>query len=145
MAIWDQARRLQENPAHGEKKAVPLFTKGENLKSESGKTVWSKDGLNYYYMAEKIGKRSTMTRTSFWIFVINGNSGSLKTRVGRIPSGRTGGRMRWRKIILGRKIRWMNDGRQKIWGTLRRLMMSPSFIGMMKSETGSVVMIRMRK
>jgi hypothetical protein len=39
MAIWDQAKRLQ--------KAVPLFTKEENLKRESGKTVWSTDGLNY--------------------------------------------------------------------------------------------------
>ena len=34
MAICDQAKRLQENPTHGEKKAVPLFTKGENLKRE---------------------------------------------------------------------------------------------------------------
>jgi hypothetical protein len=47
--MWDQARRLQENPTHGEKKAVPLFTKGENLKREIDKTVWIKDGLNYYY------------------------------------------------------------------------------------------------
>ena len=57
MAIWDQAKRLQENPTHGEKKTVPLFTKGENLKRESGKTVWSKDGLNYYYTAEKNWKK----------------------------------------------------------------------------------------
>jgi hypothetical protein len=57
MAIWDQAKRLQENPTHGEKKAVPLFTKGENLKRESGRTVWSKDGLNYYYTAEKNWKK----------------------------------------------------------------------------------------
>jgi hypothetical protein len=53
MSTWDQAKRLQENPTHGEKKAVPLFTKGENLKRESGRTVWSKEGLNYYYTAEK--------------------------------------------------------------------------------------------
>jgi hypothetical protein len=26
MSTWDQAKRLQENPAHGEKKSVPLFT-----------------------------------------------------------------------------------------------------------------------
>ena len=57
MAIWDQAKRLQENPTQGEKKAVPLFTKGENLKRESGRTVWSKDGLNYYYTAEKNWKK----------------------------------------------------------------------------------------
>jgi hypothetical protein len=86
-----------------------------------------------------------MTRTSFWIFVINGNSRSLKTRVGRIQSGHTEGTTRRRKMILGRKIRWLNGGRQKIWDTLRRLVRTPSFIGMMKSETGPVVMIRMRK
>jgi hypothetical protein len=57
MAIWDQAKRLQENPTQGEKKAVPLFTKGENLKRESGRTVWSKEGLNYYYTAEKNWKK----------------------------------------------------------------------------------------
>jgi hypothetical protein len=166
--MWDQARRLQENPTHGEKKAVPLFTKGENLKRESDKTVWIKDGLNYYYhTAEKNWKqvyndkdefldlcnkweqwepedkswknsirtywreeeveKNDIREASFWIFVTNGNSGSLKTRVGRIPSGRTGGRRRWRKMILGRKIRWLNGRRQKIWGRLRRLMMSPNF------------------
>jgi len=81
----------------------------------------------------KIGKSSTMTRTNFRIFVINGNSGSLKTRVGRILSGHNGG-MRWRKMILERRIRWMNGGRQKIWGTQRRVMTSPSFIGIIKSE-----------
>jgi len=27
MSTWDQAKRLQENPTHGEKKAVPLFIK----------------------------------------------------------------------------------------------------------------------
>ena len=33
----------------------------------------------------------------------------------------------------------MNGGRQKIWGTERRVMTSPSFIGIMKSETGQEV------
>ena len=42
-------------------------------------------------------------------------------------------------------MRWRISGRQKIWGTLRRLMMSPSFIGMMKSDTGLVVIIRMNE
>ena len=57
MAMWDQARRLQENPTHGEKKAMPLFTKGEGLKRESGQTVWNKDGLNFYYMAVRNWKQ----------------------------------------------------------------------------------------
>ena len=57
MAMWDQARRLQENPTHGEKKAMPLFTKGEGLKRESGQTVWNKDGLIYYYMAVRNWKQ----------------------------------------------------------------------------------------
>ncbi len=52
MAMWDQARRQQDNPTHrGEKREMPLFTKGKGLKRESGKTVWSKDGLNFYYTA----------------------------------------------------------------------------------------------
>ncbi len=30
---------------------MPLFTKGEGLKRESGQMAWNKDGLNFYYMA----------------------------------------------------------------------------------------------
>jgi hypothetical protein len=55
MGVWDQARRMKENQTctSAEKKALPVFTKGEGQKRESGKTVWDKGGLNFYYTAEK--------------------------------------------------------------------------------------------
>jgi hypothetical protein len=42
-----------------------LFTKGENLKRESGRTVWSKEGLNYYYTAEKNWKKVYSDKDEF--------------------------------------------------------------------------------
>ncbi len=44
--------------------------------------------------------------------VINGNDGSLKTRVGRIQSGHTGGEMRNRKMIL--RTHMMTDARTRL-------------------------------
>jgi hypothetical protein len=37
--MWNQAIRQQENPTQIERKAMPLFTKGEGRKRESGRTV----------------------------------------------------------------------------------------------------------
>ena len=55
MGMWDQTRRMKEDPTFTsmEQKVLPVFTKGEGLKRESGKTVWDKSGLNFYYTAEK--------------------------------------------------------------------------------------------
>jgi len=36
---------------------VPLFTKGEGQKRESGRTIWNNDGLNFYYTAERNWKK----------------------------------------------------------------------------------------
>ena len=55
--MWEQGRRLQENPTRVEKKALPLFTKGEGLKRESGRTIWNNEGLNFYYTAERNWKK----------------------------------------------------------------------------------------
>ena len=56
--MWDQARRMdRDRDSQGEKKVVPLFTKGEGRKGESGKTVWNNDGLNFYYTAEMNWKK----------------------------------------------------------------------------------------
>ncbi len=42
------------NPdAEPEKKAKPLFSTGERKKRESGKSVWNKEGLEFYYNVEK--------------------------------------------------------------------------------------------
>jgi hypothetical protein len=55
--MWDQAIRQQDNPTQIERKALPLFTKGEGRKRESGRTVWNDEGLNFYYTAEKNWKK----------------------------------------------------------------------------------------
>jgi hypothetical protein len=57
LGMWEQARRQQDNWTQVESKALPLFTKGEGQKRESGKTVWNSEGLNFYYMAEKNWKK----------------------------------------------------------------------------------------
>ena len=57
MDMWDQSRRLQDNPTLKEIKALPLFTKGKGRKRESGRTVWNNEGLNFYYTAEKNWKK----------------------------------------------------------------------------------------
>ena len=57
LGMWEQARRQHDNWTEVESKALPLFTKGEGQKRESGKTVWNNDGLNFYYTAKKNWKR----------------------------------------------------------------------------------------
>ena len=57
LGMWEQGRRLQENPTRVEKKALPLFTKGEGQKRESGRTIWNNEGLNLYYTAERNWKK----------------------------------------------------------------------------------------
>ncbi len=44
LGMWEQARRQKDNWTQVEIKALPLFTKGEGQKRESGKTVWNNDG-----------------------------------------------------------------------------------------------------
>ena len=56
--VWDQALRMdRDRNSQGEKKALPLFTKGEGQKRESGKSMWSDEGMNFYYTAEKNWKK----------------------------------------------------------------------------------------
>ncbi len=56
--------------------------------------------------------------------------GSLKTKVGRIQSGRTGGGIRNRKLILRRR-KSLNGGRNKMWGTMTKVTSSMILLGMM--------------
>lgn len=67
MGVWDQARRMKEDPTctSAEKKELPVFTKGEGLKRESGRTVWDKDGLNFYYTAEKNWRKAYGDKDEF--------------------------------------------------------------------------------
>ena len=48
-----------------EMKIMPMFTNGEGLKRESGKTVWDKNGLNFYYTAEKNWKAVYTNKDEF--------------------------------------------------------------------------------
>jgi hypothetical protein len=57
LGMWEQSRRLQDTPTRVEKKAVPLFTKREGQKRESGRMIWNNDGLNFYYTAERNWKK----------------------------------------------------------------------------------------
>ena len=57
MEMWDQARRLQDNPTREEIKALPFSTKGEGQKRESGRAIWNNEGLNFYNTAEKNWKK----------------------------------------------------------------------------------------
>jgi hypothetical protein len=78
---------------------------------------------NSFTCPRGIGRKSTMTRMSFQIRVINGgNDGSLKTRrIGRIQSVRTGGVMMMmsRKMILWRRNRLIG-GKNNMWVILHR-------------------------
>jgi len=144
LGMWEQGRRRQDNLTRVENKALPLFTKGEGQKRESGRTIWNNEGLNFYYTAKEIGKRCTATRMSYRIFVINGNDGSLKTRVERIQSGHTGGEMKNRKMILRRRNRLNGGNKNTMWGTLR-MMRSLTFIGMMTSKMETVMVLILMK
>ena len=57
MEMWDQARRLQDNPTREEIKALPFSTKREGQKRESGRVIWNNEGLNFYNTAEKNWKK----------------------------------------------------------------------------------------
>ena len=57
LGMWEQGRRLQDNPTRVENKALPLFTKGEGQNRESGRTIWNNEGLNFYYTAERNWKK----------------------------------------------------------------------------------------
>lgn len=70
MGMWDQTIRMmnsrdRDRDSEDEKKTLPLFTQGEGQKRESGKTVWNKDGLNYYYTAEMNWKKVYDDRDEF--------------------------------------------------------------------------------
>ncbi len=88
---WDQEKRLENDlEADPEKKAKMLFSVGEGRKGEICKSVWNNDGLEFYYMVEKIGERCTIPRNYFWHLSMGGQIGSQERRGERIQSGHTG-------------------------------------------------------
>jgi hypothetical protein len=59
--VWDQDVRMVVNPCGGgEKKLRPLFTSGKGKKRMFGKSVWTREGLEYFYMAERNWKKVYM-------------------------------------------------------------------------------------
>ena len=68
--MWDQAKRLMNNPdAEPEKKAKPLFSTGEGKKRESGMSVWNNKGLEFYYSVEKQWKNVYNCKEEFTALV----------------------------------------------------------------------------
>jgi hypothetical protein len=61
--VWDQTMKIKQLGAavHGERETRlrPLFTGGKEKKKEQGMSLWSVEGLKYFSMLEKNGKRCT--------------------------------------------------------------------------------------
>jgi hypothetical protein len=66
--MWDQAKNPGTTP---EKKVRPLFSAGEGRKRESGILVWNKEGLEFYYTAEKNWRKVYNSKVQFSV-LING-------------------------------------------------------------------------
>ena len=65
--VWDQNMRCTENPHEGgrEKKLRPIFMSSKGKKRVFGENVWTRDGLEYFYMALKNWKVVYTTRSMF--------------------------------------------------------------------------------
>jgi hypothetical protein len=61
--VWEQDVRMAANPhGSGEKKMRLLFTSSEGRKRLFGKSVWTRKGLEYFYMAERNWKKVYTTK-----------------------------------------------------------------------------------
>ena len=65
--VWDQDLRVAANPhvLGGEEKLRPIFTRGKGKKRVFGESVWTREGLEYFYMAEKHWKMVYTTKSIF--------------------------------------------------------------------------------
>jgi hypothetical protein len=68
--VWDQDMRVAANPhvLGGEEKLRPLFTSGKGKKRIFGKCMWTREGLEYFYMAEMNWKKVYTTKSIFFRF-----------------------------------------------------------------------------
>lgn len=64
--MWDQDDRVSANP-HGnrEKKLRPLFTSGRGKKREYGTSLWTDEGMEFYYTGEKNWKHVYNTKALY--------------------------------------------------------------------------------
>jgi hypothetical protein len=53
--VWDQDLRVAASPhvLGGEEKLRPIFTSGKGKKRVFGESVWTREGLEYFYTTEK--------------------------------------------------------------------------------------------
>jgi hypothetical protein len=63
--VWDHDMRVAANPhvLGGKEKLRPLFTSGKGKKRIFGKCVWTREGLEYFYMAEMNWKKVYRTKS----------------------------------------------------------------------------------
>jgi hypothetical protein len=65
--VWDQNLKVAVNPhvAGKEKKLRPIFTSGKGKKRVFGESIWTREGLEYFYTAEKNWKVVYTTKSMF--------------------------------------------------------------------------------
>jgi hypothetical protein len=69
-SIWDQKKNLQEfNSNEVQRRKKPLFTAGEGTKRVFSQSTWNKEGLQYFYMAEKNWKEVYKSKEKMSILV----------------------------------------------------------------------------
>ncbi len=72
--VWDQDVKMAANPhGGGEKKLRLLFTSSKGKKRLFGKSMWTREGLEYFYMAERNWKKVYTTKNTFPDYAVNGN------------------------------------------------------------------------
>jgi hypothetical protein len=71
--VWDQNVRMAENShGSGEKKLHPLFISSKGEKRFFGKSVWRREGLEYFYTVERNWKK-VYTKKTFSDYAVNGS------------------------------------------------------------------------
>jgi hypothetical protein len=75
--VWDQDVRMAANPhGGGEKKMLPLYTSSKGKKRLFSKSVWMREGLEYFYTAERNWKKAFTTKKLFSDYAVNGSIGN---------------------------------------------------------------------
>ncbi len=65
--VWDQDMRVAANPhvLGSKEKLRPIFTSGKGKRRIFGKCVWTREGLEYFYLAEQNWKKVYTTKSIF--------------------------------------------------------------------------------
>ncbi len=73
----DQDVRMVANPhGGGEKKLHPLFTRSNGKKRLFGKSMWTREGMEYFYTVERNWKQVYTTKNFFPDNAVNGSIGN---------------------------------------------------------------------